>query len=117
MADKFKAHGCEFIRTGKCNQCSGCDHVCMSCPHGERRKDGKVYCKIQNTKGEVCDYCTNNPDSKWYKNGDEVTHQVCIDFPNHPWLGVIKKGICNYKFKPITKKDEEKFNELNKQWQ
>jgi len=111
-----KVHGVNFVRTGSCNQCKGCEPDCIACPHGERKADGKVYCKIQDTKEDVCDYCTNNSDSEWYKKGREVTHQVCIDFPDHPWLGVIKKGICNYKFTPTTKEDKEKFNKLNDTW-
>ena len=110
-----KVHGVEFVRSGLCNQCDGCDPDCLDCPHGEKREDGKVYCKIQDSKTEVCDHCTNNPDSKWYKNGEKITHQVCEDFPNHPWLKVIKSGKCNYKFE-VVKKDEAKLTALNDKW-
>ena len=103
--EAFKVHGIDFERTGDCTQCGGCDAECSTCPHGEL-KGKKWYCSIYDpdTRGKVCDYCTNNPDSSWYRNGDPVTHQVCIDFPDHPWIGVVRSGECAYKF---TRKDTQ----------
>jgi len=117
MATKeFSVHGVKFVRKGFCNQCGGCDRECLECPHGERREDGKVYCKIQDHKSEVCEYCTNNPESSWYRDGKPVTHQICVDFPNHPFLDVIKSGKCNYKFTPKTDMDKDKFSALTDKW-
>ena len=50
----------------------------------------------------MCDYCTNNSESRWYNDGKDVTHQVCVDFPDHPWLHVVRKGLCNYQFKKVN---------------
>lgn len=108
-------HGIRFIRTGECTHCGGCDSDCLACPHGEKRDDGKVYCKIQETKTEVCEYCTNTPNTKWYDDGRKVTHQVCADFPNHPWLRVITSRKCSYKFE-VVKEDEDKLTVLNDTW-
>ena len=91
-------HGIKLIRTRYCNQCGACGSDCLQCPHGEKRADGKIYCKIQGTKEEVCDYWTNTPGTKWYGKGKEVTNKICKLFPYDPWLRVIREGKCNYKF-------------------
>jgi len=106
----FKVHGIDFERTGNCNQCGGCDHECSICPHGEL-KNGKWDCNIRtpDIRSKVCEHCTTNIDSHWYKEGKNVTHQVCIDFPNHPWLNVIRSGKCAYNF---TRKDNNSMDNL-----
>lgn len=103
MPDYFTAHGIQFERTGSCTNCGGCDSDCSNCPHG-KLTDGKWLCEIYETRGEVCKYCTENKDSSWYRDGKEVTHQVCIDFPNHPWLNVVRKGVCTYQFRRVDNK-------------
>jgi len=103
---------CNFERTGKCDQCIGCEHDCEECPHGERR-GSKMYCKVYDTRGDVCEYCTNTEGSIFYNNGKDVTHQTCVDHPAHPNLYVIKNDICAYKFEPVTQDDADKFDEIN----
>ena len=91
---EFTVHGKRFKRTGSCNQCSGCYNACINkCPHGEPTGDGGARCTIYDRRGEVCEECD--------KYGFKVTHQVCIDFPNHPWLRVIEDGVCNYTFTKV----------------
>jgi hypothetical protein len=92
MGTIFKAHGISFIRTGKCRRCGACEK--KNCPHFSM-VDGLATCAIH--------------------EGDRP--QVCVDFPNHPFLGVIQSGVCGYKFKPLTKKDKVKYEELLKAWQ
>jgi hypothetical protein len=53
----------------------------------------------------------------WYNNGRKVTHQTCADFPNHPFLRVIKEGICGFKFEPATPEDAIKHHILVEAWQ
>ena len=104
MADEITIHGINFIRTGKCNSCPGCARVCLECPHGIL-KDGKQFCTIYNRREKVCPECSA-------ERGKLITHVVCITFPSHPFLRVIKSGICAYKFKPKTKMDKKAFEEL-----
>lgn len=101
-------HGCAFTRTGSCNGCGLCG--CDKCLHA--KKDGDTYtCTIYDKRAEVCEECTNNPDSDWYGGGDDVTHQQCIDFPSHPFVWVINEGKCGYKF-TVDKQDKEKLSKI-----
>lgn len=61
--------------------------------------DGKPFCTIHSSRHLVCEECSDK-----FQGGKETTHQVCIDFPNHPWLWVIKEDICGYRF---VRLDEE----------
>ena len=93
---KFKVHGIEFERSGTCSQCGGCGRKCLTCPHGEPDKDGSK-CTIYDSRHLPCEECSKI-------HGEPITHQICIDFPNHPWLDVIRRGICSYKFKRVDGK-------------
>ena len=103
----LKVHGCNFIRTGKCNRCGIC---CMDdkCPHF-KWIDGVATCLIYDKRAEECEECKK----RLGKEGKSFTHQVCIDFPNHPFLKVIHKKECSYTFKPLTKEDEDKVGKLD----
>ena len=90
---KFKVHNIEFIRSGSCNQCGGCGDKCVKCPHGEPYKDGSK-CTIYDTRNLHCKECSEI-------HREFINHQICIDFPNHPWLDVIRRGICSYKFERV----------------
>ena len=109
MADKFKVHGINFLRTGKCNSCGLCG--CNKCPHGVL-KDGKYTCAVYDTREKVCEYCTKTESSDWYRGGKEVTHKQCIDFPKHPFVWVINEGKCGYSFATDKQEDEDKLSEL-----
>lgn len=94
-----RVHKIPFERIGSCNQCDGCREDCLDeCPHGTL-VDGKSFCTIYETRHLVCKTCSDE-----FHGGKEITHQICNEFPNHPWLDVIKRGICNYAF---TRLDEE----------
>lgn len=97
---RFKVHGIEFIRTGKCNQCGGCADKCIECPHGVAIDSG-AKCTIYQKREKHCEIC-----SEIYNKPS--THQICIDFPNHPWLHVIRRGVCGYKFKRVDGKSMDK---------
>ena len=101
MKTLYTVHGINFERTGECNQCKGCSDRCIECPHGESTETGSK-CTIYDTRHLYCSEC-----SKIHQR--PFTHQGCIDFPNHPWLHVIRDGICNYKFKRI---DGKSMNDL-----
>lgn len=91
----FRVHGITFVRTGNCVPCSGCYQSCVvGCPHGEEDADGNPHCTIHDTKSEGCRECSDIEERG-------VTHQVCADFPDHPWLSVIKTGMCSYKFRRV----------------
>ena len=96
-------HGVPFVRTGLCNRCPGISApCCIDCSHLEY-KSGVNTCLIYKQRKQVCKSCSDI-------KGKDVTHEVCIDFPDHPWLDVIKKGQCAYTFienkiDGISKKD------------
>ena len=115
MADPtHTVHGVPFIRTGSCNRCPNIKPApcCLGCPHFAIVNKQNT-CLIYNKRGvEVCQKCSLK---------DEIeTHQECIDFPEHPWLGIIWNlsisTICSYKFEEIKTDDISKFDELNKTW-
>lgn len=102
MEETHRVHGIPFNRKGECNRCDGCRKGCLEdCPHG-MSDGGKPFCGIHETRHLVCRECSEAESQEGQKK--EVTHQVCIDFPDHPWLDVIKRGVCNYQF---TRLDEE----------
>ena len=98
-----RVHGLEFIRTGSCTLCGGCDHECSQCPHS-KPVDGTWLCGIQGSKAEVCQLCTSDKTSPFYDQGKPVTHEVCEGFPQHPWLTVVREGKCGYKFSRVDGK-------------
>ena len=81
-------HGIEFDRKGKCNSCGLCD--CGDCVHADVSKN-MAYCKIYDTRDQICKECSD-------ARGREVTHQNCIDYPQHPYLLLQRKGLCGYYF-------------------
>jgi len=97
-----EVHGIKFNRSGSCKQCGLCG--CNRCPHGVL-KDGKWTCSIYETREEVCKPCSE-------KKGKDMTHQQCIDFPNHPFLWVINQKKCGYTFTPVKQEDQTKLDKL-----
>lgn len=112
MADKsFTTHKINFKRTGECNRCPGVNPApcCIDCPHFDVIS-GVNTCLIYNTRNQICKECSQ-------KRGKDITHNVCIEFPNHAWLNILKSDNCGYTFEPLTKEDEDKFNNLTNIWQ
>ena len=84
LTGTHRVHGIAFHRTGLCNRCIGRESCCpRDCAHLEY-KDGGDWCVIHGRQHLPCS-CGES-------------HQVCIDFPDHPWLRVVKSGQCSYKF-------------------
>jgi hypothetical protein len=48
-------------------------------------KQGTPTCKIYSKRDQYCNVCG-------------MTHQGCIDFPDNPWIYVVRDGICAYTF-------------------
>ena len=109
-------HGVPFIRTGSCRRCGACNCEKFNCPHFSWDFEHKTLCSIHNTLTEVCKICTHDKKSGWYRQGKPVIHQACADFPNHPWLNVIKEGKCGYIFTEIKKDNISKKDELDAEW-
>ena len=84
----LKVHGIEFIRTGKCKQCGACG--CGDCPH-HTKVDGLHRCDAYEIREELCFSCTA-------MNAEEITHASCIGYPDNPWIGIVRQGICAYTF-------------------
>ena len=82
--DIITVHGFTFIRSGECSQCGACGCETMNCPHFAYRQ-GKPYCKIYNRRGN-------------HRNQCGTTHQGCIDFPDNPWIYVVRDGRCSFTF-------------------
>ena len=91
MATTHTVHGVDFTRSGSCNRCPGISApCCIDCPHLEF-KDGVNTCLIYKKRDITCKSCSDI-------KGKDVNHNVCIEFPDHPWLNVIKKNQCSYTF-------------------
>lgn len=92
----------EWTREGECNRCGQC---CIDCPHLEMT-GGKANCLIHDKLEEPCEECSKD---RWIEKKDGtrtkrwVNHAVCKRFPNHPYLHVIKRGICGYRFIKVKK--------------
>lgn len=97
-------HGIHFSREGTCDRCKGhpkplcnCDYqgndpnfVGDDCPHLTRVAN-KNTCSIYDDRHLHCETC--------FPDEPGQTHQVCIDFPDHPWLNVIRDKVCgSYEF-------------------
>lgn len=106
----FRVHGCTFIRTGSCNRCPGINPAscCTDCPH-LKVVDNVNTCLIYDKRKQKCEKCSK--EQKQY-----VDHSICIMFPNHPFLKVIKDKECSYKFEAIPE-NKDKFKELKTKWQ
>jgi len=98
-------HKVPFVRTGSCNRCGICC-VDEKCSHYQVINKLPT-CMIYNKRAEVCKKCSILEDE---------THKVCIDFPDHPWLKVIRNGECSYKFEEIKTGGISKFDELEVVW-
>jgi hypothetical protein len=104
-------HGIKLSRSGACNRCSSLKVApcCLGCPHFKRVNNINT-CLIYATRGDVCAVCSEGQPKP-------VTHQVCIDFPDHPWLSVIKEGKCSYSFQGISEAETAKITDLTTKWQ
>ena len=109
-------HKVPFVRTGSCNQCGACNCKKFNCPHFSLDQDGLTLCSIHDKLNEVCKICTNSKSSGFYEKGREIIHKMCADFPDHPWLKVIRNGECSYHFEEIKTDGISKFDELNAIW-
>jgi len=105
-----KIHGVIFKRSGECNRCPATQPApcCLGCPHFEIR-GGKNTCMIYNKRADVCTVCSAAA-------GRDVTHQVCIDFPSHPWLRVCTDGLCCYVWEAYDTTEAARWAELNVIW-
>lgn len=109
----IESHDIKFIRTGKCKRCGACEK--KKCPHFSM-VNGLATCDVYEKRDEVCQLCTNDSHSIWYDQGKPVTHSSCKEFPDGPFCRVVLKGICGFKFTPLTKEDEKKYKEYLKIW-
>lgn len=80
------SHSIKFVRSGKCVQCGACG--CGDCSH-HLEWDNKHWCAVYESRNLVC-WCSH-PDN-------DGTHSNCIGFPDNPWIGVVRHGICGYSF-------------------
>lgn len=92
----IEVHGITFIRTGSCHQCGACGCDKWPCPHLDLvgvLKDGKFRCLIYEHRENVCKECG---DTIFFE--ENFTHRGCIQFPDNPWIRVVREGKCGYKF-------------------
>lgn len=83
-----------YRREGTCNNCGAC---CKNeqCPH--LVKQGDIFlCGIWEHLAEPCIPCS----AELIRLGKpkRYTHAVCIRFPDHPFLDVIKNKKCSFTF-------------------
>ena len=104
-------HGIKFNRSGSCNRCPKEKEApcCLGCPHF-KNIEGVNTCLIYDKREQICEECSIGRPIK-------RTHINCINFPDHPWLGVIKNGKCIYKFETINSTELSKLSDLNTKWQ
>ncbi len=79
--------------TGTC----GCEK--LKCPHFVWQ-NGLATCLIYEQRGQYCKKCSDAKTTVC-KTTRIIDHQHCIDFPQSPFLNVIKSGVCGYKFTKI----------------
>ena len=108
-------HGVPFVRTGECNRCGACCEE-QNYPHFSWDAEHKMVCSIGNTLTEICKICTKDEKSGWYDGGNKVIHQQCAEFPNHPWLNVIKNKQCGYTFTEIKTDGISIKSRLDTEW-
>jgi len=89
----IKSHGIRYEKTGKCLRCGKCEK--KNCPHFSM-VGGLATCDT-------------------YEYGDYIEKR-CHVFPDSPFCEVVRKGICGYKFKPVTDEDIKKHREYLKIW-
>jgi hypothetical protein len=90
----IKVHGIKFIRSGECKRCGACEKP--NCEH-LTWEDGLATCKT-------------------YGKGDYLEWR-CDVFPDSPFCGVVRKGICGFTFEPVTEEDAKKYRDCLKKWQ
>ena len=116
---EFTVHGVTYIRSGECSRCGTCCRE-KTCLHfiDETPATCDVF-KDRNKTVFFCSECETNSSAYFYKDkpGYQVKHTICNDFPNHPFLAVIKNVICSYIFTPKTPEDEIKHQALVTAWQ
>lgn len=104
------AHGITFIRTGICNQCGACGCSKVPCQH-HHELDGKHFCDIYYRRDIVCKKCSQI-------EGEKITHQTCIAFPDNPWVHVIRQGRCGFAFERVDGRSMDDLPFLDgKPWQ
>jgi hypothetical protein len=119
-AEEFICHGVTYIRSGSCHRCGSCEK--LECPHLSWDDEGKAVCNIyEELQNPVffCKICKTDTNAYFYKNKPsyKVKHAICKTFPNHPFLRVIRDGICGYTFEPKTPEDVIKHQKLVAAWQ
>lgn len=97
--DLFDVHGFTFVRSGECLQCGLCGCEKLGCPHFEWR-GSKAHCRIYKDRADHCDVCG-------------MTHQSCIDFPDNPWIWVVRDGQCGYTFERVDQGNMDDLPFLN----
>lgn len=108
MKITHRSHGIPFNRKGSCNQCGAChcDTINGGDPCVHFSWVGNLAsCDIYETRDQVCTACSNNPDSVFYNKfdpGADVTHQFCVDYPNHPFMANNRDGKCAYTWTQLT---------------
>lgn len=75
-----RVHGIPFHRIGECKRCGSCCGVC----------------EYLNEDGS----CLTYPECPAYNN------DLRERFPDHPWLRVIREGVCGYQFVRLTEEGE-----------
>lgn len=109
----YHSHGVNYIRTGSCRQCGACEKE--TCPHFSMEGDVSV-CAVHDKKGQFCKSCTEDKSGYWYNPKRQINHQECADFPDNPFVRVVREGICGFKFKPETEADRKKHETLMAAW-
>jgi hypothetical protein len=71
---------------------------------------------VHETKTEVCEICTNDPKAYAYNPKQATDHKGCAEFPTHPFLRVIKEGLCGFSFEPASDEDRAKHKKLIAAW-
>lgn len=94
-----EAHGVLFVRSGSCKQCGVCEDG--ACSHWDA--ESKL-CLIYEDREAFCEECG-------------YTHHNCATFPIHPWVDVIKEGVCGYTFTPLNEEEAAKKESLDNAWQ
>ncbi len=101
MDKTHTVHKIDFLRAGECSRCGECCFK-WNCRHLSMDAEGLRVCDVQGRKRDFCKECTEDPDGSFYQQGAPVDHAVCAEFPNHPWLNLIKDGICSYQFQRLN---------------
>lgn len=112
MEQTHRVHGISFSRSGECNRCGGCNCEKLNCRHFSWDENHLAVCDVQGRKEKVCQACTKDENGVWYNGGKPVTHQMCADYPDHPWLKGIVNGNCGYTFTRIDEAGAVSFEPL-----